>query len=355
MTTTARKLRRVGAATAVLTAVFAAQAGMASAATNVSVVLSDSRPSITNVNHEWTWTNSAAATIACVSVEFDLAADGTGGMPAGMSLTGATFSGYGGAWTLDATSAGSGIAVFNATTAVSRATGTTSFTVGGVTNATAAGTKFMSVTTYSTAGAGTTGTCGGSVVDAATVAAFAVVDGQAVTVAVDPSLTFTVGNTATGTVCNGVTSNRATTTNAINLGRLQTISQRATGVQNLTVVTNASGGYNVYASYTGQLAGVNNGARLFANVSGTHAAPAAYPADGTEAFGYTVGDTTDLTGFASSAFAALETTNRTVMTASSVPGTSGDTNCIAFQASMAGNTPADSYTTTVRYSAAPRF
>ena len=38
------------------------------------------------------------------------------------------------------------------------------------------------------------------------------------------------------------------------------------------------------------------------------------------------------------------------------PGPTGDTNCVAVQASQAANTPADvAYTTTIRYSVSPLF
>ncbi len=309
------------------------------------------------MNYDFSWTNPSTANVQCIEVAFSLNADGTGGLPTGMGLAAATLNAYGQtSWTRNNVTGGQ--VVFTDATIRNAAAGANTLVVGGLTNPSGVGTYYMSVATFDSATV-TTGECSGTVRDAAHYTAFAITDGQAVTLAIDPTLTFTVGGTASGTVCNGVTSNNVTTSTTVPLGRLASISARAKGVQDLTVVTNAAGGYIVSASYTGQLTGTPaRGSHAFANVAGTHASPILLGAanDGTEAFGYTVNDT-DLSQFQTGGtkFAALATANAAVMTKSSVSGSTGDINCIAFQAGMAGNTPADAFTTTVRYNAAARF
>ncbi len=216
--TTARKLRRVGAATAVLTAVFAVQATMASAATSVSVTLNDARPSVTSVNYDFSWTNPSTANVQCIEVAFSLNADGTGGLPTGMGLAAATLNAYGQtSWTRNNVTGGQ--VVFTDATIRNAAAGANTLVVGGLTNPSGVGTYYMSVATFDSATV-TSGECSGTVRDGAHYTAFAITDGQAVTLAIDPTLTFTVGGKASGTVCNGVTSNNATTSTTVPLGRL---------------------------------------------------------------------------------------------------------------------------------------
>lgn len=356
---TARTLRRRTAAVAVLALAIAGQATVANAApNNVSIQLNKPTPSATGASYTWTWSGYQTAAVSCVLVRFSVNADGTGGIPTGMGVTAATLGGtYGGTWTADYTNAGTGVVAFNSATAVTPAAAPSTLVVGNVSNSSAAGSYYETITTYDTAGTGTSGACAGSVRDAATVAAFAVTAGQAVTVTVDPSLSFTINPVNSGTVCGDATTTLTTTTNSINLGRLGAISQHPIGGQNLNVVTNAANGYTVYVSYTGALTGQNSAA-AFANVGGTNAAPIVWPSNGTEAFGYST-SSSSLSGtadrFRTNKWAALTTTGTEVMRNTATPGASGDTNCVAFQASVAGNTKADTYTTTVQYNAAPVF
>ena len=84
-----------------------------------------------------------------------------------------------------------------------------------------------------------------------------------------------------------------------------------------------------------------------------NASPAAWPGEGTEAFGYTT-QSNSLSGtpdrFHSNKWATLTGTGAEIMRNATVPGAGGDTNCIAFRASKAINTPPDTYSTTVLYS-----
>lgn len=324
-------------------------------ASEVSVSLSDSRAGTAGVTYSWQWTHESPATIRCVSVKFDAASDGSGGMPAGMDLGSATLSAYDATWTTDATNAASGVVVFSSVAGVSRASGTSTLLVQNVTNPAASGTHFMSLTTTDAPASG--GSCGGTTVDEQHTVAFATTAGQLTTIAVDPSLSLVVNGAQEGTVCNGVTANRISSSNTVNLGHLSSNSERATGVQTLTVVTNAGGGYSVFVSSTGPLRANSGSGRTYADVAGTHAAPVAWPASGTEAFGYTVGDVTEkeLTQFASGGFAALSQSPALVMHNVTAPPPTGDTDCIAYQVAKAGDTPVDSYTTTVLYGVSARF
>src|SRR5450759_3042320 len=180
----------------------------------------------------------------------------------------------------------------------------------------------------------------------------------AVTFGVDPSLTLTVATVAAAPGCGDVTTTVASTTNAVNLGHLSSTASHPIGGQRLTVQTNAANGYTVYASYSAAMIGAGSGHTL-ADVGGTNASPVTWPAS-TEAFGYTT-ESNSLSGtparFHSPAkWAALTTTGQEIMRNTTTPPSGGDTNCIAFQMSQAGITPADvAYTTSVRYSVVPLF
>ncbi len=332
-----------------------AMTGTGGGPTEISVTLSDSRGGASGVTYGWNWTNAEGATIRCVSLEFDASADGSGGMPGGMDLTSSALSAYGGTWALDATKAGSGVVTFSTPDGVLRAPGSSTLHLSGVTNPAGAGSHFLSVTTTDTPASG--GICGGAAVDSPRTAAFATTSGQLTTLAVDPSLSLIVNGAPGGTECNGVTSDRPTTSNTVEFGRLSAGAELTTGVQTLTVVTNAGGGYSVHVHSTGPLRGEADSNRTFADVAGTHAAPVQWPGTGTEAFGYTVGDVTEpaLTQFSPSGFAALSGSAALVMHNSATPPASGDTDCVAYQMSKAGDTPADSYSTTVLYGVSARF
>src|SRR5207302_6204654 len=126
------------------------------------------------------------------------------------------------------------------------------------------------------------------------VGAYIFTNGQAVSLTVDPILSFTVAGTASATACNSATSNVVTTATTIPLGTPTTAANKI-AVQNLTVSTNGAGGYTVYTRYTAK---PTSGANVIADWTGTNAAPTSFPAAGTEAFGYTSNDATLGTGTA---------------------------------------------------------
>jgi Regulator of chromosome condensation (RCC1) repeat len=185
------------------------------------------------------------------------------------------------------------------------------------------------------------------------------VAGVAVAIPVDPELTLIVTSVASALSCGDVTTTVTSAANAVPLGHTSSTTAHAIGGQSLNIKTNAASGYTVYISYGAAMVGAGSG-HTFANMGGTNASPAAWPANGTEALGYTTESST-LSGtagrFHSNKWAALTTsTGQEIMRNAATPGANGDTNCIAYQASVAGNTPADAaYSTTVLYSAVPLF
>jgi len=185
------------------------------------------------------------------------------------------------------------------------------------------------------------------------------VAGVAVSFGMDPQLTFTVSSVAGALGCGDVTTTVASTTNAVSLGHQSSTASHPIGGQSLNVITNAVNGYTVYISYGAAMLGASSG-HTFANMGGTNASPAAWPANGTEAFGYTT-ESSSLSGtparFHSNKWAALTaTTGQEIMRNTTIPGVNGDTNCIAYEGSVAPNTPADAaYSTTVLYSVVPLF
>ena len=178
-----------------------------------------------------------------------------------------------------------------------------------------------------------------------------------VSATVDPALTFTVSTVADSAPCGDVTTTVASATNVVPLGHLVITAQQPIGGQSLNVATNAANGYTVWVSYSAAMSGASSG-HPFAAVSGTNASPAAWPGEGTEAFGYTT-QSNSLSGtparFHSNKWATLTGTGAEIMRNATTPGAGGDTNCIAFRASKAINTPPDTYSTTVLYSVLPLF
>jgi hypothetical protein len=185
------------------------------------------------------------------------------------------------------------------------------------------------------------------------------VAGVAVAIPVDPELTLIVTSVASALSCGDVTTTVTSAANAVPLGHTSSTTAHPIGGQSLNIKTNAASGYTVYISYGAAMLGASSG-HTFANMGGTNASPAAWPANGTEALGYTT-ESNSLSGtagrFHSNKWAALTTTTgQEIMRNAATPGANGDTNCIAYQASVAGITPADAaYSTTVLYSAVPLF
>ena len=340
----------------VLCVVFGGQFGVAGGAvlSTASLTLSDSRPSAAS-SYDFLASGVTTSTIKCVRLAFNTAADGSGSKPSGLDVTGAALSGTSnymptpGSWSVSNNNTTGVVSLTYGSGEAPASASARHVVVTGVTNgSTSATTYFLLVNTYNSTD------CATSPVDSA-VAAFVYTDGQAVSLTVDPSLTFTVAGTSSGTACNGATTNQATTASTIPLGR-PTGSTNRIGAQNLTVATNAGGGYTVTTRYTAK---PTSGTNTIADHGGTNASPSAFSAAGTEAFGYTTNDATLGTGTANRftnggpKWAAFTTTNAEV--AYSSAAVASDVTCVGYQVGISPTTPAGTYTTTVIFTATPIF
>ena len=98
----------------------------------------------------WNWTGYTNATVKCVKVQYSVNADGTGGIPAGMVVSGTTFAGTylsGQTFAATDTNAATGTVVYSNATGVAAGTGAKSFTITSITNSSASN-AYVGVTTY---------------------------------------------------------------------------------------------------------------------------------------------------------------------------------------------------------------
>jgi len=335
------------------------QAIQVSALSSTMVTLSDPRPGTASVSYDFQSSGVTTSAIKCIRVEFDTAADGSGGKPTGLDITSAALSGTSdyiptpGSWSVsnNNTTGVSSITFGTGETPASAAGRNVVLT--GITNGSTAGDDyFLIFNTYNNVDCATTP------VDSAVIG-FIYTNGQAVSVSVEGTLSFIVaGVTGNGVLAvNGatITNTLATTSTAIPFGTATTVANRI-AAQDITVSTNSGGGYTVYTRYTGQL---TSGSNTIDNHTGTNAAPTTFSAPGTEAFGYTTEDST-LTGtadrFTSSGgnrWAALSTTNAELIY--SAAAVSNQTTRVGYQAGIASTTEPGSYTSTVVYTAIPLY
>jgi hypothetical protein len=177
----------------------------------------------------------------------------------------------------------------------------------------------------------------------------AVTGSVAISVGVDPAFTFSVAGANSN--CNGLVNSigaNATPT-AVPLGRISS-GTRSVGVQNLTLSSNADAGFSVYLRSTAASSPVltGSGSRSIADASS-----GALPSATTPAFGYTTNDASVAMGSGNVGAVPNRSGSTTVMSLSSP--TASQTSCVAYFASAGSATPADSYKTTVVYTAVPMF
>ncbi len=109
-----------------------------------------------------------------------------------------------------------------------------------------------------------------------------------------PTLSIVIAGTSSGSSIAGQTTNITTNSGSVNFGPLQS-GQIKVGAQQITVTTNANGGYMSTLEQDTDLKQTNG--TLIPEVSGTNAAPAPWPAVvNTGAFGYHTTDSTLCTG-----------------------------------------------------------
>ncbi len=172
---------------------------------------------------------------------------------------------------------------------------------------------------------------------------------------VDPIFSMSVAGRTT--TCNGETPTGevTSTSTAVAFGSTDATAQKV-GAQDLTVSSNAGNGWSIYTRSTGPMSG--RPGHTIANVSGSNATPGAFPAAGSEGFGYTTSDTALLTGTASRFFsgttqwAAPSTSNELI---ADETGPTEVTRCVAYRLGISALTPADTYSTQITYTVVPRF
>lgn len=328
---------------------FADAAGLTSA----SLSLSDARPSQTNATYTFQGSNVTTSAIKCIKLVFATTTSGTT-VPTGMSTSSAALSASSsyvptpGSWSVDTTTNGT-VKITNASGETPASASGRTVVLSGITNSSTADTTYyLRFNTYNNTD------CSSSGVDSSTTT-FINTDGTAVTIGVDPTLSFSVAGTSSSTACNGATSNVTTTASTVPFGTVTTASNKI-GVQNLTVTTNASSGYTVYARYTAK---PTFGSNTIADHTGSNSSPTSFSAAGTAAYGYTTDDSSLGTGTAnrftssSNVWAAFTTTNAEV--AYNNASASSQTTCVGQQAGISGTTPAGAYTTSVIYTATPVY
>jgi hypothetical protein len=320
---------------------------------SASVQPSDPRPSALNANYTFTGSSVSLSLIKCIKVVF---ADTPSGsvVPASMNTgsanldtTNTNYIPTPASWTV--TRPANGTLTFTNTTGETPASAAARKVVmTGITNSSTADVRFyMRINTYNNVDCATTP------VDNAAVT-FILTNASTLTLNVDTSLSFTVNAVAAGQTCNGATSTQPSTSTTIPFGTV-TSATNSIVCQDLQAATNATNGYTISARYTGQPQ--NALAQTIANASGTNAAPAAFPAPGTEAYGYTTNDTTLGTGtagrFTSNVWAAMTTTNTEVAYEST--GVNSTTYRLGHQVGVSLTTEPGTYQTTVIYTCTPVY
>jgi alpha-tubulin suppressor-like RCC1 family protein len=177
-----------------------------------------------------------------------------------------------------------------------------------------------------------------------------------VSVQLDPSFTFTVGQLAGN--CNGVPQSVGAIVSATAVGQGHVAGGSSVmAAQELAVSSNAGSGFAVYLRSATPL---TSGSHAIADVSGSNASPGSAPAAGTEGFGYTTSDAALIGGTANrftnggAKWAALSGTNAPVSSATG-PTANADTVCVGYLTSTSNTTPAGTYNATVVYTAVPVF
>jgi len=323
----------------------------AASLTSGGATLSDSRISQTGVSYTLQFSNVTTSTTRCIRVQFSDATTG-GSKPTGMTITSLALGGTSNyvptpaSWSVANTDAtGVSQITFAAGETPASATGRT-VVLNTITNGSVAATSyFVQFSTFSNTD------CSTGPIDSQVIA-FIYTNGQLVTATVDPTLSFTIAGVATAQTVNGATTNVTTTGTTVPLGALTTGSNRI-AAQDLTVGTNAQGGYTVTVRYTGTF---TSGANTIADFSGTNATPATFTAAGTPGFGYTTNDATLGTGsagrFSSNNWAAF-TTSPLEVAYNAAPVS--ETTRVGYQAGIASTTSAGSYSTTVVYVVTPTY
>jgi hypothetical protein len=322
-----------------------------------SLSVSDSRPSF-NANYTFNGsgvTTGAPGTIKCIKEVYADTSTGTNA-PTGMSTTGGgvsfdtTNSNYmptPASWTFNKAVNGT-LTLIDAAGETPASAAARKVVISGITNSSTADTRFwLRFNTYNNID------CATSPVDSASVL-FILTAGSTLSLTVDQTLSFSINAVAGGQACNGATSTQPSTATTIPFGTV-TAAANSVVCQDLTAATNATNGFTIYVRYTSQPQ--NALAQTIANHTGTNTAPTAFPAPGTEAYGYTTNDASLGTGttnrFISNLWAGMTTSNAEV--AFEPSGVNLTTYRVGHQVGVSLVTRPGTYQTTVIYTCTPVY
>lgn len=336
----------------------------AGALSSYKVQINNSQAAASGVTYSFNWTTSATTAIKQIDIQVCTTASGACSAPSGFSSGTPTLSSdniAGTGRTVTAPTANAFRIVVG--TPASQATQAMFLNFTGITNpSTVNTTYYVRATTYSDTGSTT--------IDGTTTTAFAILDTTSIAVSatVDSNLTFSVAGVASGGSANSATTTVTTTANTIPFGAL-TAGTPAIAAHDLTVSTNAGGGYTITASNSATAqagfppltSGATNNIDTF---TGTNASPATWSAPGgstantnTGFFGYTTEDTTLCTGtagrFASNKWAGTSTAGQEIVC--SATGISSETTRVGWQVQVNNLQPAGSYTGNVILVATPTY
>lgn len=271
----------------------------------------------------------------------------SGGVPSGMTTTSFTLGSVTGGsvtGTWSAFNSTNGTLQFQDSAQTSTSTGSPIVAVGNTITNTSLGTFYAQVTTYSTVSSNVCST----VVDQSNVIALETHSGVSATLTIQPSITFSVANYGSAVNGSGDSTFVSTTATTVPFGTVSG-GNTAQGSQILTVTTNAAHGYNMYISYTAQMAA---GATTFRDQNGTPASPNNYDGSSTQSsLGYTADNAN--VSFGSNKWAGMSTTQQKF--AAQTAAINGDATHIEFKIEPSTTQAAGSYSTTVIYDVAPSF
>jgi hypothetical protein len=323
---------------------------------SASIALSNGIPSANAVGYTIGFKWAASYTVKCVKVSYWTTATGTT-EPTGMNTVNAakgTVTGTGltnANWSLYSTN--EGIPQFENSTGDSVTSGNAAvFPMTNITNPNSAATFYAQIDTYDTL---STHTCSGAK-DTITLA-WATTNGVTASVTVDPSLSFSVDAVADSESVNSDTTTVTTTSTTIPFG---TVAGNTVGIgaHDLTVSTNAAGGYTVYASYSAAL--TDGASHTIADASGTNGSPATFTnSTTTSAFGYTT-ESTSLSGsasrFSGTKYAKFTTVGAEIAgNAASPAPVASDTTRVGYKVAISNVQAPGTYTTTVGLVATPTY
>jgi hypothetical protein len=362
-----KKSMLVSSFVVILLAVFLSPLGLnligsifAAPLTVTRLTISDSRASGTAVTYDFAYTTAVTTAIKQVTILLCTTPSGACTVPTGITTTGAArasdnLSGTGRTDTL----AVNGTLTTVVTTALTQSPQAVTMSYTGITNPSTNNTSFFArITTFSDTGVTT-------IDNGVAAAAILTTTSIAVTATVDSTFTFTVAGVASGGTVNSATTDITTTANTIPFGVLNTADPNI-GAHDLTVVTNASGGYTITVRGTTNpvlVSGSNN----IDEFSGTNASPTTWSAPAgvaasvnTGLFGYSTNDATLGTGTAARFTTGggnrwAGTTTSPLEVAFNAAAVTTETTRVGWQAEINSLQPFGSYAGTVILVATPTY